>query len=563
MSSLIWTLCLGCLIYASATNFVLILGDDQGWGDVSFNNIHYNTTTSYKINQPHTPHLDEMANSDATIIFHRMYSASAVCSPTRSSILSGRTPKRECISTAEGCGSKPALSCLDRLPFPPTIFTIAQAAKAANLTTAHFGKWHLGDFMLKSHGEANKLNANDPHRHPVPDKKSGYAYKKWPVSNPGMHGFDTWRSTEASASSSTTNCDCNPLWGQEGEGCIASGGVWSQHGDGCTNYWTPAPNAAEVCRNISSPNNILAQVCVINETKKIVGDDSQYIVDHFETFVQKNIAANTSFLALLWLHTVHEPHPALPEYYHAYTDAFGDPAGDYLGTMTQLDVQIGRIRQILNMTGIRNDTIVMYTADNGAMPTGRDRSLFPALAATNGLRQCKASYYEGGIRVPGLFEWPAMIHKNSKTWYPASSTDFLPTIMELLDVSHPHPTFASDGISLLPLIKKLSEHPSQNDTTRRSTNHPLHCEGAIIDNEWKFIPNPEKGLCKLERGTIVGRPVLFNLDLDPTETHDLCSVHVSLCSKYKKQWSDLQESIQHSQQYESLCQKPMGEGAEL
>ena len=156
-----------------------------------------------------------------------------------------------------------------------------------------------------------------------------------------------------------------------------------------------------------------------------------------------------------------------------------------------------------------------------------------------------------------------MIHKNSKTWYPASSTDFLPTIMELLDVSHPHPTFASDGISLLPLIKKLSEHPSQNDTTRRSTNHPLHCEGAIIDNEWKFIPNPEKGLCKLERGTIVGRPVLFNLDLDPTETHDLCSVHVSLCSKYKKQWSDLQESIQHSQQYESLCQKPMGEGAEL
>ena len=76
----------------------------------------------------------------------------------------------------------------------------------------------------------------------------------------------------------------------------------------------------------------------------------------------------------------------------------------------------------------------------GTWGTGRrDRNAYDALPATNGLRQCKGSLYEGGIRVPGLLEWPAVVRRNAVTWHPAYVADFLPTVLELLGVAHPHP----------------------------------------------------------------------------------------------------------------------------
>ena len=121
------------------------------------------------------------------------------------------------------------------------------------------------------------------------------------------------------------------------------------------------------------------------------------------------------FLAVLWLHTIHLPRGALPEWYHNYSDAFGDPAGDYLGSISQMDVQVGRLRAMLQQKGIANDTMLWYTSDNGPDARGqdvqgehvvgaRDRSDRPEFAATNGLRQCKGSLYEGGTRVPGILE---------------------------------------------------------------------------------------------------------------------------------------------------------------
>ena len=58
------------------------------------------------------------------------------------------------------------------------------------------------------------------------------------------------------------------------------------------------------------------------------------------TPVADSSAGRQPFLATLWLHTNHQPHPALPEFYHAYTDVYGNPAGDYLGTLTQMDHQV-------------------------------------------------------------------------------------------------------------------------------------------------------------------------------------------------------------------------------
>ena len=112
--------------------YLLYYLDDVGWGDTTYNN-----GTAY------TPNLDAWTKQANTITFHRGYAGGPVCSPTRASFLSGRTPNRECIYDANGCGSKPAYNCTEPMPFPQSTFTAAQAVKKANpnYNTAFFGKW--------------------------------------------------------------------------------------------------------------------------------------------------------------------------------------------------------------------------------------------------------------------------------------------------------------------------------------------------------------------------------------------------------------------------------------
>lgn len=91
----------------------------------------------------------------------------------------------------------------------------------------------------------------------------------------------------------------------------------------------------------------------------------------------------------------------MPEWFHAYDNAHDRPAGDYLGTISQMDVQIGRLRKMLAAAGVANNTMLWLAADNGALIGGSDRDIN---AASNDLVQCKGSLFEGGICVAGLLE---------------------------------------------------------------------------------------------------------------------------------------------------------------
>eukprot|EP00039_Didymoeca_costata_P025389 m.13161 g.13161 ORF g.13161 m.13161 type:complete len:719 (+) comp4799_c0_seq2:74-2230(+) len=558
LSAPIVLLCLsisfGCVASQDKPNIIMILADDQGWGDVGYNPFKYQSPTyqyNWTFNPPRTPNLDAMATSPHSILFHRFYAGSGVCSPTRSAMLTGRTPVRECIDGAEGCGTQPAWSCLDKMPLPPGPFTVGEAAKKAGYATLFIGKWHLGDFFFKG------------------GKRTEFAYNKWPVSNPGMHGFDEWHATEASAPSSTTNCGCDKAWWEASPGCITGGGDWQNKAYTCTNYWFPLdldanhkPSRPE-CRNEFNGTNILAHDCVGNLTEKIEGDDSEYLMDLLEDFVTRKLSNESQpFLAFVWLHTNHEPHPSLPNFYHNYTDAFGDPAGDYLGTLTQMDVQIGRLRQMLVDKGIKNNTILWYTADNGPHSQQRDQNKYNGLSATNGLRQCKASLYEGGIRVPGLLEWPSLIQQNSATWHPAYVADYLPTILELLGVPEENPSWIKDGMSLLPLIKSLAANPAANDTSMRPTENPLVFslggQMAIIDNNIKIVKNPEVGQCDKEPGFHGDGIFLFDLDIDPTESYDLSKdpKYADIFSNMTARMNAFSQSLTYSRINESKCQAP-------
>jgi arylsulfatase A-like enzyme len=195
-----------------------------------------------------------------------------------------------------------------------------------------------------------------------------------------------------------------------------------------------------------------------------MGDDSFFMMDTFEEFLTRKAPGGKEeapFMAVLWLHTNHMPHPAMPEFYHGYTDANGQPAGDYLGTLSQMDVQIGRLRQMLKDKGVAENTALWFTADNGPHTSsgGGCTGQFARSSnqATNGLRQCKASLFEGGIREPGILEWPAMIKAHRETEMPAYVSDYLPTFLDVVGIPHENPSWVADGISLMPFIRQANE----------------------------------------------------------------------------------------------------------
>lgn len=527
---------------SSKTNILFVLTDDMGWGDVSYNEEKYQPGAggeTWKVNAPRTPNIDKLALGDGTMLFRRFYSGSAVCSPTRASILTGRTPTRSCINGAEGCGSSPAWSCYGTFPLPPTEFTVAEAVKTKNYATAFVGKWHLGDFWVKD------------------GRPSSYATDKWPSSHPGMHGFDEWHATEASAPSSSTNCGCDPSWVSQGKGCITGGGKFRKDkAPKCTNYWSPTDldSHREECHDAATT----ARDCVANLTSKIEDDDSQYMMDFFEDFLIRKAQSKEPWLAQLSLHTNHEPHPSLPEWYNAYKEAEGGPAGDYHGTISQMDAAIGSLVDMLKTHGHYTNTMIWYTHDNGAHTGGRPSG---QLSAANGLRQCKASLFEGGIRVGGFVHWPQVIQGHVDTLHAAVTNDFLPTVLDLLDIAHPNPEWPSDGVSLLPLLR--GEVPPTS-TRAKGIGHRLGKQlswqqdfGA--EGVWKIIKNPNKGQCDVfsePYGSMksTSGPFLFNLTADPTESVNLCSQVPDRCRSMTTAMDDFSASVDHSKTEESQCE---------
>ena len=93
------------------------------------------------------------------------------------------------------------------------------------------------------------------------------------------------------------------------------------------------------------------------------------------------MAASRPFLAALWLHTPHTPHPALPRFYFGYNDSYGGPAGDYLGAISQMDEQVGRLRRLLQQTGVYENTLLWFSSDNGPVAPTRMVQFLPEAQA--------------------------------------------------------------------------------------------------------------------------------------------------------------------------------------
>ena len=339
-------------------NVILLMADDLGWGDTGYNG-------HPKIK---TPHLDQMASDG--IRFDRFYSASAVCSPTRASCVTGRNPFRTGVFYAN-----------DGILRTEEV-TVYEVLKEQGYSTGHFGKWHLGTFTN--------------------DKKDGNrGGSRFPqlFNLPSQHGVDLYFATESKVPT------CDPMKQPENQSSKAPwdylkpGEPFKPYG---TAYWS----------NRSGKNDKV--------TDNLEGDDSRVMMDRAIPFIKQAVSDEKPFLAVIWFHAPHKPCVAAPEFHQMYQD---EPLSErnYYGCITGMDKEIGRLRASLQELGIADNTMVWFCSDNGPEK---------GPGVSGGFRERKRSLYEGGVRVPGLLVWPDKIKQGRVELAPAVTSDYLPTIME-------------------------------------------------------------------------------------------------------------------------------------
>jgi arylsulfatase A-like enzyme len=182
------------------------------------------------------------------------------------------------------------------------------------------------------------------------------------------------------------------------------------------------------------------------------------------------------------------------------------------------------------------------------------------LCATNGLRQCKASVFEGGIRVPGFIVWPQLIGPGhmGRTSYVASSLDFMATVNEILGLEYPRKGWRVDSKSLLPLLDgrvALAAAARQKPIGWQYGEQRALTNQSASGSTWKLVERGALGQCavmlppyKSRRGTY-----LFNLDADETESHDLCASDPAQCDAMKALMEGYMAGVAGSAANESMC----------
>ncbi|BDS06885.1 hypothetical protein NT6N_19250 [Oceaniferula spumae] len=427
------TLSCGHADAAPRPNIILVMADDMGWGDPGYNS----TTVTYADGTPHpdqgwisTPTMDTMAANG--LRFDRFYAASAVCSPTRASCLLGRNPFRAGVPTANS----------GRMEFDET--PLSEVLAGAGYTCGHFGKWHLGVLTTLTN-DANRGGPGSENEYSAPWH---HGYDVCYVTESKVPTYHPYRKANNSAALPTSFSDSN-FYGSR--------------------YWRmPA------AWNETSGEGDAVPVNEVNDA--FDGDDSKLIVDQAIPFIQGAVAQGKPFFVVVWFHTPHKP----------TTDPDGTSAVDSPDTVKDsiedLDTALGRLRDELTTLGVRGNTMLWVTSDNGpedgqdsANETDTVRSI-----RSGRLLERKRSLHEGGLRVPGILEWPDVITSGITTNVPASTSDYYPTILDYLELSVPNQK-PLDGISLRPFIEGTATERTKPIGFKFSGDH------SWVNQQYKLI----------------------------------------------------------------------------
>ena len=334
-------------------NIIYILADDLGYGDLSI----YNKASKIK-----TPHLDQMAGEGMR--FMDMHSTSSVCTPTRYSILTGEYAWRTALK-------KGVLWSYGPLMIPDEKETVAKLLQRNGYQTAVVGKWHLGlDWQLKTSYRENQAIRNDWGL--ITDYKEEIIdFSKNPTKGPTQVGFDYSYILPASL-------DIPPYVYLENEKftqpirSYADGS--NMEGDKDYDFWRSGPMAEGIDFYEVLPN-------FINKAKAFIDK------------AQKKEAPFFLYLPLAAPHT-----PWVPK----ANDAQQSTAGVYGSFVRMVDDQVGQLLAYLNDQGIADETLVVFTSDNGPYWKPYHIEKYDHKAATH-LRGMKGDIYEADI---GFLFWP-------------------------------------------------------------------------------------------------------------------------------------------------------------
>ncbi len=455
-------------------NIVVILADDLGYGDVQCYNPQRGKIA--------TPHLDRLAAQGMR--FTDAHSSSGVCSPSRYALLTGRYHWRTRLQTGiVGVFGEPLIAA-DRL-------TIGRLAQQQGYRTACIGKWHLGwDWPIP----ADKLT--------LFTKLGG---------KPGG----------GAANVTTTVTDTHREAWLEVFGQSIPGGPTTRGFD--EYFGTDVPNWPPYCfiendRSVGIPSELLSAEKLRRHQASLQGpalpDWSLEAIlpalgDRAVDFIARQTAAQQPFLLYLPLTTPHTP-LAVNEAWRGKS-GLDNAAADLI---METDDVVGRVLRALDQTGASDQTLLLFTSDNGfASYVGaaelEQRGHYPS----GPLRGYKTDVWEGGHRVPFIVRWPGHVAAGSVCDALVHHADVLRTLAEILDVRLPD-NAGEDSFSLWPLLSG-----GQGPTRPHAVSCAANGVPGVRDGHWKFVPAPQ--------------PALYNLADDIGETQNLADAQPERVAEMK------------------------------
>ena len=437
-------------------NVILIVADDLGYNDIS------TFGGGVAGGRLQTPHIDALAAQGA--VFNQSYSGSSTCAPSRAMLMTGRYPRRtgfaftpmppsmgrvvtaiadEMDRTLPDALYNPAVAAnkppYERQGLPAEEVTLAESLQSRGYHTVHIGKWHLG--------RENGMAAHD-------------------------QGFD--------------------------ESLLMASGLYlpEDHPDVVNAKLDFDPIDRFLWSALTYANSY-------NSGTTDLFEPGGYLTDYWTDESIKVIKSNRNRPFFLYLAHwgIHTPLQATRADYEAVGDIKPHRLRVYAAMTRALDRSVGRVMAVLEEEGLADNTIVMFTSDNGGAG-------YVGLADVNApYRGWKITYFEGGIRVPMFVKWPARIAAGQAIDTPMAHIDVMPTLLAAVEQPLPEDRDI-DGENLLPLMSQGVA--AQTEWSRQTLFWSSGHNRIVRHGDWKLqiAARPEKEW-------------LFNLAEDPTEQVNL------------------------------------------
>jgi arylsulfatase A-like enzyme len=458
-------------------NVVLVLADDLGYGDVGAFNPRGRIPT---------PHLDRLAREGLRLT--DAHAPSAVCTPTRYGLLTGRYPWRTRLTRGVLWGNGEAL-------IEPGRATLASLLQRRGYRTAGVGKWHLGLRWAARPGATPDRTTNDANA-PV----DWIDYTQPIADGPTDHGFDEFFGLPASL-------DMRDYVYVDGARVV----------EAPTAELAGAPSSVPAFHRPGragpsfQPQRVLADLTA--RATKYVRERAREAKPFF------------LYVALASPHT-----PVLPTSRYAGRTGLG-PYADFVA---ETDAAIGEVLQALEETGAAAKTLVIVTSDNGPAPVANILRDLRAQGhdSAGGWRGAKQDLFEGGHRVPLVVRWPGVVAPGSTSRAAVGLVDVLATVADVVGAAL-RPDAGEDSVSFLPVLRRPGAAFDRGTALIVQSGDGSF---AVREGRWKLCLAPGSGGLSAPRpGSAEERglpPVqLYDLDADPGETKNLQAEHPDIVQR--------------------------------